>query len=79
MVLQRATLRSLSKDFGTVASGGFRADFVGQVLLGLNPVPVLAEAVRCASLESPDTMFSFLITPPSRRPCSGDQGLMPRP
>jgi|SRR5215211_1944925 len=59
---------------GKAQDTGLRADLIGQVLVRLDLVPILSEAVRCAALESPDAGVCFLITPPNRPPCSGDQG-----
>jgi hypothetical protein len=56
------------------------AKLLCQVLLvGPEFVSMLSEALRRAALASPNPVSSFLITPPSRPPCSGDQGMIPRP
>ena len=71
--------RGPGKQPGQGQRAGFRPDLLCQVLVRLKLVPMLGEALRRAALEAPDTGVLLLITPPSRPPCSGDQGMIPRP
>jgi hypothetical protein len=62
---------------GEAQRARLHSDLLCQVLVRLDLVPMLRESLRRPTSSRRTPVFSFLITPPSRPPCNGDQAMQP--